>query len=117
MAPHTAARWQWFDDAPVPGIWRAHQSEAELERRAALESLDWRAEGVLLTRPGGQVRVSSASRATCAFLDACARSAPLPEALAAAADARMAGPEPFDPATLLRCLLDAGALRALDNDS
>ena len=63
-----------------------------------------------------------ASRAACAFLDACIRSAPLPEALAVAADADAvatppAGSAAFDASALLRRLLDAGALRALDNDS
>nr|HPK32817.1 DUF2063 domain-containing protein [Ottowia sp.] len=108
LAPHPAARWQWFDEAPALSLWRAHQTDDEAQRTAALEALDWRAEGVLITRPHGQVLVAPAGRATCAFLDACAEQAPLPDALAAAAAAAEA--DPFNAGALLEDLLTAGAL-------
>lgn len=108
LAPHPAARWHWFDDAPALSVWRAHQSEDPAGPAAALRALDWRAEGVLVTRTQGAVRVAPASRATCAFLDACARRARLPEALAAAA----AHAAPLDASDLLHGLLAAGALCA-----
>ena len=112
LAPHPAARWQWFDQAPALSLWRAHQTDDEVQRNAALEALEWHAEGVLITRPLGQVLVAPADRAACAFLDACAEQAPLPNALAAAAAA--AEGNPFDARALLEDLLTAGALRSSD---
>src|SRR5690606_25043738 len=41
--PHPAARWRWFDDGPVFGVWQAHQIEDEAQCRAALEAVAWRA--------------------------------------------------------------------------
>ncbi len=112
LTPHPAARWQWFDDAPARSLWQAHQDADEARRAAALAALDWRAEGVLVTRPHAPVRVAPAGRAACAFLAACAAGAPLSGALAAAMAETDA--EAFDPANLLGALLDAGALRDLD---
>lgn len=126
---HPALRWHWFDDAPATSLWRAHQTEDDAQCRAALEALDRRAEGALLTRPHGRVLVALVGRPACAFLDACARSATLAVALAAAAEVGIeagieadagagtqadagasSGDDAFDVAALLRQLIGSGAL-------
>src|SRR5690606_5721874 len=120
LVPHPAARWHWFE-FPACSLWRAHQAGDERECRAALEVLEWRGEGALLTRPHGRVLVAPASRAACAFLDACGRSAALSVALAAAAESA-AGTDagaaaegaPFDAPAMLRQLVEAGALSGFE---
>ena len=111
LAPHPAARWRWFEDAPALTLWQAHQLGNAQQRTAALQAIDWRGEGALLTRPGGQVLLAPAGRGTCAFLDACAAGAALADALASAA--AIEG-DAFDAGALLGQLLEAGALRAID---
>ena len=110
LAPHPAARWHWFEQGPAYSLWQAHQGDAAEQRAADLAAIDWRPEGVLITRPHGQVRVAPASLATCAFLLACADAQPLPQALHAA---QATDPQTFDGGALLAHLLSAGALRAL----
>ena len=121
LAPHPATRWHWFADTPALGLWQAHQAPAGAPRDAALQALRWQAEGALLSRVHGQVRVTRVDRASCRLLDACAAGQPLAEALAAALTAEAeedaaADPDhtaPPDAGALLQRLLDAGALRAL----
>lgn len=104
LRPHPAARWRWFDGAPVYSIWSGN-------RAGAFDGADlaWRGEGALLTRPGGEVLHRPLGRAGAAFLDACAGGASIHAAVQAALDADA----PADLAELIRQLLQAGALAAL----
>ena len=102
LVPHPAARWWWFDDAPIYSIWQRN--------RAASESVDdemvWQGEGALLTRPLDAVEWQRVDRSHCAFLDACAQGCLLGEAAAAALDVD----SETDIADLLARLLRSGAL-------
>jgi hypothetical protein len=103
VTAHPAARWAWFDALPVFTIW----SRQRVDEPAAGE-FEWRSEGALLTRPGDAVQWRSATRAECAFLDACAT--PAGALLADAAAAALAAEPEADLATLFAGLLQAGAL-------
>ena len=48
---HPAARFLW-ERTPVMTIWQAHRADDEFETLAP----EWRAEGALFTRPGGEVQ-------------------------------------------------------------
>ena len=102
LAPHPAARWGWFDGAPIYSIWQRNRC-ADAPPGGELA---WRGEGALLTRPLAAVEWVALDRCDCAFLDACAQHRPLGEAAAAAMQV-----EPqADIAGLLARLLRAGAL-------
>jgi len=47
---HPATRFRWFDE-PAPSIWRALRAPSAPSEITP----DWKAEGILLTRPGGAV--------------------------------------------------------------
>lgn len=79
LSPHPAARWAWFDSLPIYTIWSGTR-----EGHALSDSLVWRGEGALLTRPVDSVLWSPLTRAGCALLEACAAGATLTEAAAAA---------------------------------
>ena len=96
---HPATRLQQFA-TPAVSIWRAHQTGDT----AALRAIVWSAEGALVTRPSGAVRVTLADPGSLAFLRACAAGSDLRSA-ALAADAAGA-----DLSVLLLSLLEAGAL-------
>ena len=102
LAPHPAARWCWFGDAPICSIWERN--------RAADEPVDdemvWQGEGALLTRPLDAVEWQRVDRSHCAFLDACAQGCLLGEAAAAALEVD----SETDIADLLARLLRSGAL-------
>jgi hypothetical protein len=103
LRPHVAARWVWFNDAPVAALW--------LNTRAALpvDDIDWQPDGILVTRPRDAVLTASLSRAGCAFLDACAAGATLAETVA-----RTLGVDPHtDLQALMAQLVAAGAFAAL----
>ena len=105
LTPHPAARWHWFDDAPIHTLWSSNRQGDPMP-----PDLAWRGEGALLTRPHGAVQDEPISLATCAFLDACAAHQRLPQAIGAALNA-----EPTtDVSALLAQLMTAGALRAVD---
>lgn len=97
---HPAARWAWFADAPIYTIWCRNREEKYLS-----DDLEWRGEGVLLTRPRDAVRWTPLDAAGCAFLDACAGGAPLGRAAEAALHVR----QDSDLAGLMRILLETGA--------
>ncbi|MGD2140252.1 MAG: DNA-binding domain-containing protein [Burkholderiales bacterium] len=75
LQPHAAARWEWFDDAPIYTIWSRNRSD-----HPADADLDWQPEGALLTRPRDAVRWVALDRTGCAFLDACAVGATIADA-------------------------------------
>lgn len=105
LTPHPAARWHWFDHAPIHTLWSYNRQGEPMP-----PDLAWRGEGALLTRPHGAVQGAPASRAACAFLHACAAHQRLPQAVRAALNAEPAA----DVSALLAQLMTAGALRAID---
>lgn len=111
VAPHPAARWCWFADQPIFSIWSRNRSDSSDDGE-----MSWQGEGALLTRRDDAVVWRAASRADCAFLDACRGGATLLDAAAAAFEV---DPE-VDLAGLLAGLLRADALilvsTALDGD-
>lgn len=104
LHPHPAARWMWFPDAPIYTIWSRNRSGGALD-----DSLDWRPEGALLTRPRDAVEWIAIDAAGCAFLDACAAGS----TVVAAAQAALAVQGNADLARLMSTLLAAGAFRGI----
>jgi len=101
LKPHPAARWSWCDEHPAYTLWLCHREGWDVP-----ESLAWRGDGGLLTRPHAEVTWRPLAHAGVAFMDACAQGHPLEAAATRALDT--------DPATdfsaLIGSLLDAGAL-------
>jgi len=104
LRPHPAARWRGFD-GPIYTIWSRSR-----EGDGTIGELDWHAEGALLTRPFDDLRHLLLTAAGVAFLDACAGGDSVEAAVLAALDVDAQA----DLATLIRELLDAGALTALE---
>jgi hypothetical protein len=106
LRPHASARWSWFDAQPIATLWRRNRYPQDGDEA----EIDWRAEGVLVVRPGGSVGNVDLEAAGCAFLDACAAGGTLAEAAAAAltVDAHA------DLAHLMSQLLEAGAFGRMD---
>lgn len=98
LRPHAAARWAWFT-LPAPTIWSRNRNEAAIA--ANQPDIAWRAEGMLIVRPGDAVRWIGLDEAGCAFMDACAAGATLLEAAARVPAGNVAG--------LLASLLESGA--------
>ncbi|MFZ5748719.1 MAG: putative DNA-binding domain-containing protein [Pseudomonadota bacterium] len=92
---HPAARLVRLD-APAAALWQAHQPGAD---DAAIETIEWKSEYVLVTRPALAVEVRSVDAATNAFLSATTLGD------AAGRAAAMGG----DVATIFASLLTAGA--------
>ncbi len=105
---HPAARWRWFDEAPVHSIWSRSR-----EGDGTIGELDWAGEGALLTRPLAAVRHAPVGGAGVAFLDACGRGDSIESAALAALDAEPGA----DLSALVHQLLDAGAFSGLDSGS
>lgn len=76
LRPHTAARWAWFEAAPVYTIWAANRGDGPLDG-----DVDWRPEGALITRKNDAVAWRPLGRDGCAFLEACASGGTLAEAI------------------------------------
>ncbi len=109
LHPHVAARWAWFEEAPIYTIWTRNRAD-----RAPGDDIDWRFEGALLVRPRDTVEWFALDAAGSAFLDACAAGATLAEAAQAALEVRGNA----DLAHLMSMLLEAGAFAriSLAND-
>ena len=105
LVPHAAARWAWSDEVPIHSLWSRNRADG-----ADLSDVAWKGEGALITRPTDDVRWREVDRASCAFLDACARR----RRVAEAADAALAADAPVDLARLMATLLDAGAFARLE---
>ncbi len=101
LLPHPAARWAWFPEQPAYTIWRRNRELSD-----DTSEFPWQGEGAVLTRPHDSVQWRALDAAGCAFLDACARGAPLGEACASALAVNAA----TDIAALMALLIDAGAL-------
>ncbi|MDM0045643.1 DNA-binding domain-containing protein [Variovorax dokdonensis] len=104
LQPHPAARWAWFNDAPIYSIWSRNRAVEDADD----EEIDWQAEGALITRPQLAVQWTPAARCDCAFLDACAEGCTLTDATECAAQA---DPQ-ADLVDMLSRLMRAGALAA-----
>lgn len=104
LIPHPAARWAWFEDAPVHTIWRSNR-----DADGDTGDLAWRAEGSLLTRPQDSVCWRELDRADVAFLDACAAG----QTLGDAATAALSVQADVDLSHLIAKLLRAGAFAGL----
>ncbi len=100
LQPHAAARWAWFDDAPIYTIWSRNRSD-----HPADTDLDWRPEGALLTRPRDTVQWVALDHTGCVFLDACAAGGTIADAAQAVIDEQ----GNVDLVRLTTTLLEAGA--------
>lgn len=67
--------------SPAGSLWLAHQDN---DVETALQAIEWRAEAVLVTRPGNRIEVSVEPPEVIAFVEGCARRRPLSEVAAAA---------------------------------
>ena len=107
LRPHASARWSWFDAQPIATLWRRNRYPQDGDEA----EIDWRAEGVLVVRPGGSVGNVDLDAAGCEFLDACASGGTLADAAAAAltVDAHA------DLAHLMSQLLEAGTFGRMDH--
>jgi len=100
LQPHAAARWAWFNDAPIYTIWSRNRND-----HPADTDLDWQPEGALLTRPRDTVQWVALDHTGCAFLDACAAGGTIADAAQAALD----GQANVGLVRLMTTLLEAGA--------
>lgn len=100
LYPHAAARWTWFDDAPVYSIWARNRAALVHENEPWQPA--WHAEGALLTRGAGAVQWCALNAAAFAFIEACARGGTLAQAAAAALAAQHDADLQQLTATLLR---------------
>lgn len=104
LRPHAAARWLWCDEHPVCALWSRNRAGADHDSQ-----IDWRGEGILLTRPHGAVVHGALPHAGAAFLSACTAGLSIARAATTALDVD-AG---VDLAALINQLLQAGALAEL----
>jgi hypothetical protein len=100
LHPHAAARWAWFEEAPIYTIWTRNRADSVPD-----DNIHWRPEGALLVRPRDTVEWVALDAAGSAFLDACAAGATLAEAAQAALEVQGNA----DLAHLMSMLLAAGA--------
>jgi hypothetical protein len=105
LRPHATARWAWCDEHPIYTLWSRNR-----DCGAAFDAeIDWRGEGVLLTRPHGAVKHQALTSDGAAFLSACADGLSIERAVAAALQANPAA----DLAALINQFLQAGAFTYL----
>lgn len=104
LRPHAAARWAWFDDAPIFTIWQRNR-DATFDHAAAPD-VTWLGEGALITRPYGVVQSAMLDAGGCALLGACAAGVPLAQAAQVASSID----DQVDLSQLMATLLTAGAL-------
>ncbi|HEY7656556.1 MAG TPA: DNA-binding domain-containing protein [Burkholderiales bacterium] len=107
LHPHAAARWAWFEDAPVYTIWQRNRADLVPD-----DDIDWKPEGALLVRPRDAVRWIALNAAGCVFLDACAAG----RTLAAAARSALEANADAGIAQLLATLLGAGAFGRMSRE-
>ncbi|TIC85347.1 HvfC/BufC N-terminal domain-containing protein [Crenobacter intestini] len=100
LAPHPAARWVWSGQWPLWQLWSSARSGCPPE------NLQWQGEGVLLSRPAGEVLACPVPQEACVFLDALAAG----QALDGAVDAVCAAVASPDFSGLMQQLAGAGAL-------
>ena len=100
LHPHVAARWAWFEEAPIYAIWTRNRAASVPE-----DNIDWRPEGALLVRPRDTVEWIALDAAGCAFLDACDAGS----TLAGAAQEALQAKDDADISRLMATLLGVGA--------
>jgi hypothetical protein len=100
LHPHAAARWAWFEEAPIYTIWMRNRADGVPDG-----DIDWRPEGALLVRPRDTVGWIALDAASCAFLDACAAGS----TLAGAAQEALQAKDDADISRLMATLLGVGA--------
>jgi hypothetical protein len=106
LRPHAAARWAWCDEHPTYTLWlRNRDASAD-----SPSEVDWRGEGVLLTRPHGAVVHHPLPREGAAFLTACAGGLDIERAVTAALDVNSTTDLP----ALIGQCLQAGAFASLE---
>jgi len=103
---HPAVRCGWFAQ-PIHTIWYRNRVATE----ATADELEWREEGVMVTRPFDDVTTCAIGRAAVTFLTACSGGATLAEAIARAFESE---PE-ADLAAVFAQLVGAGAFTALED--
>lgn len=104
LVPAPATRWHHSAESPVLELWAmARQGEI------APQSIRWRGQAVLFTRPDDEILMHELPLAGIALLEACARAQPLG---AAAAAAQAADPD-IDLHALFATLFAQGAFRSL----
>jgi len=81
LVPHPAARWSWHPRLPIGTLWSRSR---ETDESADFGDVVWSGEGLLLTRPGLDVRWCSLTAGGAALLAACADGCALSDAAAAA---------------------------------
>jgi hypothetical protein len=115
LTPHASARWAWHSEYPIRTLWERNRAAEGLADVSATDApeLAWRAEGALLTRPGGKVESIPAAEGECAFLDVCARGGTVAEAAQRALETEIDA----DLARLMARLLGAGAFTRLEPGS
>jgi hypothetical protein len=104
LVPTPATRWHHSPHAPVLDLWAVSG-----QGNVAVQSIRWRGQAVLITRPDDEVLVHELPLAGVALLEACASAQP-PGAAAAAAQAADPG---VDLQALFTTLFGQGAFRAL----
>jgi hypothetical protein len=102
---HPATRWHWCAEHPVATLWQRNRHG----NAAAGEAIDWRGEGLLLTRPDGAVLHRPLAQEGAALLAAFAAALTFEQAFAAA----LAVNADADLADLFGQLLQAGAFSRL----
>jgi hypothetical protein len=100
LQTHAAARWAWFEEAPIYTIWTRNRADSVPD-----DNIEWRPEGALLVRPRDTVEWIALDAAGCAFLDACAAG----RTLAGAAQEALQAQDDADISQLLATLLGVGA--------
>lgn len=104
LVPHAAARWVASEAFPIHALWTRNRRGDD-----GFDDIAWTGEAVLVTRPRDVVQWTAIDGSTGAFLDACARGAPVADAI----DAALAADGAVDLARLMTTLLDAGAFARL----
>ena len=104
LCPHPAARWYWFTAQPIRSLWQNNRS-SEVPPIDGPE-LVWESEGILMSRPRGEVIWTRLDAGGVAFLDACARGDAIEDAMAQAVEIQ---PD-LGLARLMATLLEAGCL-------
>ncbi len=104
LVPTPATRWHHCTESPVLDLWAM-----AMQGDVAPQSIQWRGQAVLITRPDDEVLMHELPLAAIALLEACACAQPL----GAAAAAALAADPGVDLQPLVATLFAQGALRSL----
>lgn len=104
---HTSARIAWFP-SPIATLWRLNRPPAATPTAGDFQ-IDWRPEGIALSRPHGAVVATTLSAWQFAFLEACREGLTFGDAMSAGMD----GADDFNPDSL-GALFAAGLFAAVE---